>query len=98
MPARRQRTRTRTQRSRPAERGSSNPLFRTSNPNFVAGQSGVNSYSAYQSPYGLGNDQTRENHALREQNFFGSANSTLDEYLERGAGLFWGIWEIRGRC
>jgi Golgi SNAP receptor complex protein 2 len=75
--------------------GSSNPLFRTSNPNFVAGQSGENSYSAYQSPYGLGTDQTRENHALREQNFFGSANSTLDEYLERGRDVLGNLSDQR---
>nr|POE75165.1 protein transport protein bos1 [Quercus suber]POE94756.1 protein transport protein bos1 [Quercus suber] len=61
-----------------------NPLFRTSNPNFTPGASGQNSYSAYQSPYGLGQDQARETHALREQNFFSSTNQTLDEYLERG--------------
>ena len=73
----------------------SNPLFRTSNPNFAAGQSGVNSYSAYQSPYGLGTDQTRENHALREQNFFGSANSTLDEYLERGRAVLGDLGDQR---
>jgi Golgi SNAP receptor complex protein 2 len=75
--------------------GSSNPLFRTSNPNFVAGQSGENSYSAYQSPYGLGTDQTRENHALREQNFFSSANSTLDEYLERGRDVLGNLSDQR---
>nr|POE70463.1 protein transport protein bos1 [Quercus suber] len=61
-----------------------NPLFRTSNPNFTPGADGRNSYSAYQSPYGLGQDQARETHALREQNFFSSTNQTLDEYLERG--------------
>lgn len=74
---------------------SSNPLFRTSNPNFVAGQSGGNSYSAYQSPYGLGTDQSRENHALREQNFFGSANATLDEYLERGRAVLGDLGDQR---
>jgi Golgi SNAP receptor complex protein 2 len=74
---------------------SSNPLFRTSNPNFVPGQNGANSYSAYQSPYGLGTDQTRENHALREQNFFGSANSTLDEYLERGRDVLGSLSDQR---
>lgn len=78
-----------------AAAGSSNPLFRTSNPNFVAGQGGGNSYSAYQSPYGLGTDQTRENHALREQNFFGSANSTLDEYLERGRAVLGDLGDQR---
>ncbi|TKA30186.1 hypothetical protein B0A50_02905 [Salinomyces thailandicus] len=61
-----------------------NPLFRTNNPSFQAGSSGGNAYSAYQSPYGLGGDQDREGQALREQSFFSSANTTLDEYLERG--------------
>lgn len=61
-----------------------NPLFRTKNANFQPGQSGVNSYSAYQSPYGLGADQEREGHALREQSFFSTANQTLDEYIGRG--------------
>ncbi|RMX92049.1 hypothetical protein D0867_03631 [Hortaea werneckii] len=61
-----------------------NPLFRTNNPNFHPGANGPNAYSAYQSPYGLGADEARENHALREQSFFSSANTTLDEYLERG--------------
>ncbi|GAB1731908.1 hypothetical protein NU195Hw_g9279t1 [Hortaea werneckii] len=62
-----------------------NPLFRTNNPNFHPGANGgPNAYSAYQSPYGLGADNARENHALREQSFFSSANTTLDEYLERG--------------
>lgn len=64
-----------------------NPLFRTSNPNFVPGSSGQNSYSSYQSPYGLGADQGRESHALRENNFFSSSNQTLDEYLERGRAV-----------
>lgn len=64
-----------------------NPLFRTSNPNFQPGSSGVNSYSAYQSPYGLGTDEARENHALREQSFFSSANTTLDEYIDRGRAV-----------
>lgn len=64
--------------------GNVNPLFRTNNPNFQAGSGGPNSYSSYQSPYGLGTDNARENHALREQSFFSSSNATLDEYLERG--------------
>lgn len=72
-----------------------NPLFRTSNPNFAPGQGGHNSYSAYQSPYGLGADQEREGHALREQNFFGSANSTLDEYLERGRAVLGDLGDQR---
>lgn len=64
-----------------------NPLFRTSNPNFTPGANGPNSYSSYQSPYGLGGDQARENHALRENSFFSSSNQTLDEYLERGRAV-----------
>lgn len=72
-----------------------NPLFRTSNPNFVPGAGGVNSYSSYQSPYGLGGDQQRESHALRENSFFGSANATLDEYLERGRAVLGDLSEQR---
>ncbi|CAK4034668.1 transport BOS1 [Lecanosticta acicola] len=64
-----------------------NPLFRTNNPNFAPGASGVNSYSTYQSPYGLGADQAREGHALQENSFFSSSNQTLDEYLERGRAV-----------
>jgi len=64
-----------------------NPLFRTNNPNFVPGASGANSYSSYQSPYGLGNDQSREGHALKENSFFAQSNKTLDEYLERGRAV-----------
>jgi len=72
-----------------------NPLFRTSNPNFVAGQNGANSYSTYQSPYGLGGDQDREGHALREQSFFSSNNATLDEYLERGRAVLGDLGDQR---
>ena len=72
-----------------------NPLFRTSNPNFVPGANGPNSYSSYQSPYGLGADQEREGHALRENNFFSSANQTLDEYLERGRAVLGDLGEQR---
>ena len=43
----------------------------------------------------MGTDQTRENHALREQNFFGSANSTLDEYLERGRAVLGDLGDQR---
>ncbi|KAM3423973.1 Protein transport protein BOS1 [Cercospora zeina] len=71
-----------------------NPLFRTNNPNFVPGQQG-NSYSSYQSPYGLGADQGREEHALRENNFFGTANATLDEYLERGRAVLGDLGDQR---
>lgn len=72
-----------------------NPLFRTSNPNFTPGASGENSYSTYQSPYGLGNDQSRENHALREQSFFSSANSTLDQYIARGQDVLGSLGDQR---
>ncbi|KAF2479773.1 hypothetical protein BDY17DRAFT_45443 [Neohortaea acidophila] len=72
-----------------------NPLFRTSNPNFQPGSSGVNSYSAYQSPYGLGADEARENHALREQSFFSSTNSTLDEYIQRGQAVLGDLGDQR---
>ncbi|KAG8157872.1 hypothetical protein KVR01_012144 [Diaporthe batatas] len=38
--------------------------------------------------YGLGsNDVTREDHALREQDFFASTNSALDEYIARGQAV-----------
>jgi golgi SNAP receptor complex member 2 len=72
-----------------------NPLFRTNNPNFTPGADGQNSYSAYQSPYGLGQDQERESHALRENSFFSSANQTLDEYLERGRAVLGDLGDQR---
>jgi len=72
-----------------------NPLFRTSNPNFQPGATGQNSYSAYQSPYGLGADEQRESHALREQSFFSSSNQTLDEYLERGRAVLGDLGDQR---
>ena len=72
-----------------------NPLFRTSNPNFQPGSSGANSYSAYQSPYSLGADEARENHALRENSFFSSANTTLDEYIERGRAVLGDLGDQR---
>lgn len=34
-----------------------------------------------------GNDYTRETHALREQNFFASTNTALDEYIARGQAV-----------
>ncbi|KAI4864737.1 V-snare-domain-containing protein [Hypoxylon rubiginosum] len=34
-----------------------------------------------------GNDYTRESHALREQNFFASTNTALDEYIARGQAV-----------
>jgi len=72
-----------------------NPLFRTNNPNFQPGAGGQNSYSTYQSPYGLGADQERESHALREQSFFSSSNQTLDEYLERGRAVLGDLGDQR---
>ncbi|KAK5112243.1 hypothetical protein LTR62_004404 [Meristemomyces frigidus] len=72
-----------------------NPLFRTTNPNFQPGANGSNSYSSYQSPYGLGGDEQRESHALKENSFFTSANSTLDEYLERGRAVLGDLGEQR---
>ncbi|KAK4553661.1 protein transport protein bos1 [Recurvomyces mirabilis] len=72
-----------------------NPLFRTNNPNFQAGANGPNSYSNYQSPYGLGEDQQRESHALRENSFFTSTNATLDEYLERGRAVLGDLGDQR---
>ncbi|KAK4544501.1 hypothetical protein LTR36_004073 [Oleoguttula mirabilis] len=72
-----------------------NPLFRTSNPDFQPGASGTNAYSAYRSPYGLGVDEQRESHALREQSFFGSANNTLDEYMERGRAVLGDLGDQR---
>lgn len=72
-----------------------NPLFRTSNPNFAPGASGQNSYSAYQTPYGLGGDAARADHALREQSFFAASNATLDEYLERGRAVLGDLGDQR---
>lgn len=72
-----------------------NPLFRTKNANFQPGQSGQNSYSTYQSPYGLGADQQRESHALREQSFFSTANQTLDEYIGRGRDVLSNLGDQR---
>lgn len=38
--------------------------------------------------YGMGSgDVTREDHALREQHFFASTNSALDEYIARGQAV-----------
>ena len=72
-----------------------NPLFRTSNPNFQPGNSGTNAYSAYSSPYGMGADSAQENHALRENSFFNSANTTLDEYIERGRAVLGDLGDQR---
>ncbi|KAH0264502.1 histidine kinase, partial [Aureobasidium melanogenum] len=77
-----------------------NPLFRTRDGfvNTPTGAAGSNPYSSYQSPYALSTDsgdQARENHALREQNFFASTNATLDEYLERGRAVLGDLGEQR---
>jgi len=63
--------------------------YRVNHPNFPQSQSGTtqNPYSSY-SAYGLGSGQIeREDQALKENNFFGSANQTLDEYIERGRAV-----------
>lgn len=40
------------------------------------------------SGYGMGSgDVTREQHALREQDFFNHTNSALDEYIARGQAV-----------
>ena len=74
-----------------------NPLFRTTNPNFQP-PGGPNSYSSYQSPYGLttgAGDVGHENHALREHSFLSSSNATLDEYLERGRAVLGDLGDQR---
>lgn len=40
-------------------------------------------------------DVTREQHALREQNFFNSTNSALDEYIARGQAVLGDLGEQR---
>lgn len=41
-----------------------------------------------QAPLSMGSDDmTRESHALREQDFFSSTNSALDEYIARGQAV-----------
>ncbi|KAH0006902.1 histidine kinase, partial [Aureobasidium melanogenum] len=77
-----------------------NPLFRTRDGfvNTPTSAAGSNPYSSYQSPYALSTDsgdQARENHALREKNFFASTNATLDEYLERGRAVLGDLGEQR---
>ena len=73
-----------------------NSLFRVKNPNFQPSQQ--NSYSSYRSPYAVDADaeeNARESHALREQNFFGSTNATLDEYIERGRAVLGDLGDQR---
>ena len=40
-------------------------------------------------------DFTREDHALREQNFFSTANAQLDEYLDRGRAVLGDLGQQR---
>ncbi|KAH8774412.1 hypothetical protein F5883DRAFT_546771 [Diaporthe sp. PMI_573] len=54
----------------------------------TSGGAGVGGSSSSGGGYGMGsNDVTREDHALREQNFFASTNSALDEYIARGQAV-----------
>jgi len=49
-------------------------------------------------PYGGGGGQetyTREDHALREQNFFGTANAQIDEFLDRGRAVLGDLGQQR---
>lgn len=53
----------------------------------TSGGAGVGGHSGG-GGYGMGsNDVSREDHALREQNFFASTNSALDEYIARGQAV-----------
>ncbi|KAK4981443.1 Protein transport protein bos1 [Elasticomyces elasticus] len=63
-----------------------NPLFRANGNNADWKPSAHNPYSAYASSPTQQQQQQdpRETAAFRERNFFGQANDTLDEYLERG--------------
>lgn len=40
-------------------------------------------------------DQSREDHALREQNFFASTHSALDDYLARGQAVLGDLGQQR---
>lgn len=42
-----------------------------------------------------GQNYTREEHALREQNFFSQANSQIDEYLDRGRAVLGDLGQQR---
>lgn len=62
------------------------------NPYANAGGGGGGGYSSQQqqkqSSLSMGSDDmTRESHALREQDFFSSTNSALDEYIARGQAV-----------
>ena len=73
-------------------------MFRANNSSANFQPSERNPYSSYQSPYGLSTgagENERESHALREQNFFGSTNATLDEYIERGRAVLGDLGEQR---
>ncbi|KAK8090614.1 V-snare-domain-containing protein [Apiospora phragmitis] len=50
------------------------------------GEVPTNRYGGGQMSMGTG-DYSRETHALREQNFFDSTNSALDEYIARGQAV-----------
>jgi golgi SNAP receptor complex member 2 len=56
--------------------------------NTSSGGAGVGDSRGGVGGYGMGsNDMAREDHALREQNFFASTNSALDEYIARGQAV-----------
>jgi Golgi SNAP receptor complex protein 2 len=46
--------------------------------------------------FGAGaNEYSREDHALREQNFFGAANAQIDEFLDRGRAVLGDLGQQR---
>lgn len=53
-----------------------------------------NTQDGLQFGVGQGN-YTREEHALREQNFFATANSQLDEFLDRGRAVLGDLGQQR---
>lgn len=55
----------------------------------TSGGAGVGGGGGGGGGYGLmgSNDLTREQHALREQDFFSNTNSALDEYIARGQAV-----------
>lgn len=50
--------------------------------------------SQQQQQFGSG-DEARENHALREQNFFANTNSALDDYIARGQAVLGDLGQQR---
>ena len=70
-----------------------NPYAHASNP----GQSAfAPAHRNTQDGLSLGSGQySREEHALREQNFFSAANSQLDEYLDRGRAVLGDLGQQR---